>query len=69
MQVYFLGTHSSLLKTPFEFPALFFVLSAAKGSEREKKASKKNFIQCVSLDSTSLIIYPEIKATEVPFQS
>ena len=26
-------------------------------------------VQCVSLDSTSLIIYPEIKATEVPFQS
>ena len=26
-------------------------------------------IQCVSLDSTSLIIYPEIKATEVSFQS
>ena len=25
-------------------------------------------IQCVSLDSTSLIIYPEIKATEVPFK-
>ena len=26
-------------------------------------------IQCVSLDSTSLIIYPEIKATEAPFQN
>ena len=26
-------------------------------------------IQCVSLDSASPIIYPEIKATEVPFQS
>ena len=26
-------------------------------------------IKCVSLDSNSLIIYPEIKATEVPFQS
>ena len=24
-------------------------------------------IQCVALDSSSLIIYPEIKATEVPF--
>ena len=28
-----------------------------------------NNVQCVSLDSTSLVIYPEIKATEVPFQS
>ena len=27
------------------------------------------YIQCVSLDSASLIIYPEIKATEVPFLS
>ena len=26
-------------------------------------------IQCVSVDSASLIIYPEIKATEVAFQS
>ena len=26
-------------------------------------------IQCVSVDSASLIIYPEIKATEVSFQS
>ena len=28
-----------------------------------------SYIQCVSVDSASLIIYPEIKATEVPFQS
>ena len=32
-------------------------------------ATSRDTIQCVSLDSTSLIIYPEIKATEVPFQS
>ena len=29
----------------------------------------KTHIQCVSVDSASLIIYPEIKATEVLFQS
>ena len=28
-----------------------------------------NGIQCVSVDSTSLIIYPEIKATEVAFSA
>ena len=27
------------------------------------------YIQCVSLDSASIIIYPDIKAKEVPFQS
>ena len=28
-----------------------------------------SYIQCVSLDSASLIIYPEIKATEVTFSA
>ena len=32
----------------------------------EFRSSSRGGIQCVSLDSTSLVIYPEIKATEVP---
>ena len=36
-------------------------------SEIELLKKQRN-IQCVSLDSTSLIIYPEMKATEVPIQ-
>ena len=37
-----------------------------KGQEEE---SILRAIQCVSVDSASLIIYPEIKATEVTFSA
>ena len=45
-------------------------------SEKEKKwglVSKRNIFhpdsQCVSLDSASLIMYPEVKATEATFRA
>ena len=51
-------------------------LCYASGKDRKRKAVRVKYkgdvlkyIQCVSVDSTSLIIYPEIKATKVAFQS
>ena len=36
---------------------------------KDTKEKIKSTIQCVSVDSASLIIYPEIKATEVAFSA
>ena len=43
--------------------------SSLKVNPVRYKALVASSIQCISVDSASFVIYPEIKATEVPFQS
>ena len=44
-------------------------VESTKHRKRERERRILGDIQCVSLDSTSFIIYPEIKATEVSFSA